>query len=52
MSIEDQEIERLRTQIIYLQEVLKKIRELNSLGKSLRIHSLATDALEVINPYE
>lgn len=52
MNTDEQEIERLRTQIIYLQEVLKKIRELNSLGKSLRIHTLASDALEVINPYE
>jgi hypothetical protein len=52
MNLEEQEIERLRTQIIYLQEVLKKIVELNSMGKSLRVHDLCKDALERLNPYE
>lgn len=52
MNIEEQEVERLRTQIIYLQEVLKKVVELNSLGKSLRVHDLCKDALEKLNPHE
>ena len=53
MNIEEQEVaQRLRTQIIYLQEVLKKVLELNSLGKSLRVHDLCKDALEKLNPHE
>ena len=52
MNLEEQEIQRLRTQVVYLQEVLKKVVELNSLGKSLRVHDLCKDALEKLNPYE
>ena len=43
---------QLETKIIYLQEVLKKVVELNSLGKSLRVHDLCKDALEKLNPHE
>lgn len=42
----------LRTKLIYIEQVLRRIREHNSMGKSLKIHSLATDALEVIKNNE
>jgi len=32
--------------IIYLEEVIKKVMEFNSLGKSLKIHEICATALE------
>ena len=43
-----QEISRLNSKLSYLENVLSEIHMLNSLGKSLKIHDLVNNAIEVI----
>jgi hypothetical protein len=51
MSLEDSTTEleaEQKTKLIYLEIVLEKILELNSIGKTLKLHQIAQEALDKI----